>query len=89
MKRMLLAYVWCVVGREVRRSLNHKSLLDLSREWQVLQANLRMQMIPEMHTHIFRGLKKLSGSGRREELENIPYDSSTETSPDYSGCMMK
>lgn len=61
MKRMLLAYVWCVDGREVRRGLNHKSLLDLSREWQVLQANLRMQMIPEMHTHIFRGLEKLSG----------------------------
>lgn len=86
---MLLAYVWCVHGREVRRGSSHKSLLDFSREQQVLQSNLKMQMLPEMCTRISCGMKKLSGLGRREELETAPSSSSTETSPDLSGCMMK
>lgn len=89
MKGTLLACVWCADGREVRRALSHKSHLGFSREQQVLQANLEMHTLLEMCTRISRGLKQLSGPGRRKELEVTPSSSSTRTSPDLSCCIMK
>lgn len=61
MEGTLLACVWCVDGMEVRRGLSHESHLGLSTEQRVLQANLKMQILPEMCTRISRGLKNYRG----------------------------
>lgn len=54
---MLLVYVCYMDSRGIRRESSHKSLLGFSREQQVMQANWKMQMLPQMHACISHGLK--------------------------------
>lgn len=84
-----MVYVWHVDDKEVRRSLSHKSLLGISGEQQVLQANLKMEMLPEMCTYISWAEKVIKVSQEIRVGNYPPLPAPAQTTPDSSGCMIK